>query len=68
MQSYTTHDLYPNYMVSHYIMLLIHCFFLCGSVVLCYFVALASVYGNSVALLRAQLKLASSFDFFFFFN
>nr|XP_046256124.1 transmembrane channel-like protein 7 [Scatophagus argus] len=26
-------------------------------VVLCYFVALASVYGNSVALLRAQLKL-----------
>lgn len=46
-------------------MLLIYCFFLCGSVVLCYFIALASVYGNSVVLLRAQLKLASSFDFFF---
>lgn len=46
-------------------MLLIHCFFLCGSVVLCYFIALATVYGNSVALLRAQLKLASSFDFFY---
>ncbi|XP_073341654.1 transmembrane channel-like protein 7 [Pagrus major] len=28
-----------------------------SGVVLCYFVALASVYGNSVALLRAQLKL-----------
>ena len=33
--------------------------FLPGSVVLCYFASLASVYGNSVALLRAQLKLVS---------
>lgn len=37
------------------------CFFcfLSGSVVLCYFIALASVYGNSVALLKRQLKMAS---------
>ncbi|XP_040900484.1 transmembrane channel-like protein 7 [Toxotes jaculatrix] len=31
--------------------------FALSGVVMCYFIALASVYGNSVALLRAQLKL-----------
>lgn len=36
-----------------------HGSFLPGSVLMCYFVALASVYGNSVSLLRAQLKLVS---------
>lgn len=36
-----------------------HGFFLPDSVVMCYFAALASVYGKSVALLRAQLKLVS---------
>lgn len=36
-----------------------HGSFLPGSVVMCYFVALASVYGKSVDLLRAQLKLVS---------
>ena len=34
--------------------------FLPDSVVMCYFIALASVYGNSVALLRTQLKLVSN--------
>lgn len=33
--------------------------FLLGSVVMWYFIALASVYGKTVALLRAQLKLVS---------
>lgn len=36
-----------------------HVFSLSNSVLMCYFVALASVYGKSVALLRAQLKLVS---------
>ncbi len=36
-----------------------HGSFLLGSVVMCYVVALASVYGRSVARLRAQLKLVS---------
>lgn len=36
-----------------------HCFSFCGSVMLCYFIALASVYGKSVSLLRTQLKLVS---------
>lgn len=36
-----------------------HGSFLPGSVVMCYFITLASVYGKSVAMLRAQLKLVS---------
>lgn len=36
-----------------------HGSFLLGSVVMCYVVSLASVYGKSVDLLRAQLKLVS---------
>lgn len=35
---------------------------LSGSVVMCYFIALASVYGKNVVLLRAQLKLVSNSD------
>lgn len=42
-----------------YCMMNDHGCFLLGSVVMCYFVALASVYGKTVALLRAQLKLVS---------
>lgn len=48
-----------------------HCFLLSGSIMLCYFIALASVYGNSVSLLRQQLKMASSFNFlsmFYFYS
>lgn len=40
-----------------------HVSFLPNSVVMCYFIAVASVYGKSVAFLRAQLKLVSCWHF-----
>lgn len=43
-------------------------FFLPDSVVMCYFIALASVYGKSVAQLRAQLKLVSCLHLPFWFK
>lgn len=43
-------------------------FFLSRSVILCYFIALASVYANSVALLKSQLKMASFSAIFFIIN
>lgn len=42
--------------------------FLLCSVMLCYIIALASVYGKSVALLRAQLKLVRLFKLKWFSN
>lgn len=43
-------------------MLCNHRSFLLSSVMLCYFIALAAVYGKSVSLLRAQLKLVCLFS------